>query len=61
MHASFQTTEYTDYKERVFSHKEQEDVENHVLTQSHRVFSRVEVEKWRKDSTLELELQLELI
>ena len=36
-------------------------MENHVLTQSHRVFSRVEVEKWRKNSALELELQLELI
>ena len=30
------TTDYTDYTERVFSHKEQEDMENHILAQ--RVF-----------------------
>ena len=27
------TTDYTDYTERVFSHKEQEDIEDHYLTQ----------------------------
>ena len=30
------TTDYTDYTEIVFSHKEQENVENHILAQ--RVF-----------------------